>query len=96
VRALRGDGGELIMADPRDERIDASTCADCGAPIEADSERAFGFGTGNVLCASCAARRGGRYDAERDVWHVEPDLAGLDDEAYGASPHERSRRRPAS
>jgi hypothetical protein len=95
VRALRGDGGELTMVDPSDDRIDTSVCADCGAPIEGDIERAFGFGTGNALCALCAARRGGRYDAARDVWDVEPDLAGLEDEAYGASPHERSRRRPA-
>ena len=83
------------MVDLPDERTESRACADCGAPFEGDTERAFDFGTGNALCAACAARRGGRYDAGRDVWDVAPDLTGLDDEAYGASPHERERRRPS-
>jgi hypothetical protein len=84
------------MVDLSDDRPDTTVCADCGAPISEEPERAFGFGTENALCASCAVKRGGRYDAARDVWHVEPDLAGLDDEAYGASPHERAHRRSTS
>ena len=76
----------------REEWEGTRECADCGCAVAADSERAFGFGTENVLCAACATARGGRYDAERDVWEAAPDLAGLADEAYGASPHERRRR----
>lgn len=76
----------------RDEWAGARTCADCGSAIAADSDRAFDFGTENALCFACATARGGRYDAERDTWAGTPDLSGLDDEAYGASPHERRRR----
>lgn len=76
-----------------DDRDDLDTCSLCGAVLSVDSERAFGFGTENVLCAACATARGGRYDAQHDVWEVEPDLTGLTDEAYGAAPHEVRRRR---
>lgn len=48
-------------------------CADCGAEIQAALERAFAFGAGGLLCAACAARRGGVYDAQRDEWTQEPD-----------------------
>jgi hypothetical protein len=75
-------------AEDREER---ETCALCGERIAPASERAFGFGAGNVLCARCAAARGGRFDAERDVWDVSPDLSGIADEAYGAAPHEMRR-----
>lgn len=68
-------------------------CVQCGAAIAPDSDRAFAFGTGNFLCASCAGRRGGRYDPRRDVWEPAPDVSGLSDEAYGASPHEIRRGR---
>lgn len=75
----------------RDEWEEGAVCAVCGAQVS-DAESSFGFGTENVLCAECALARGGRYDAERDVWEVAPDLTGLPDEAYGAAPHERERR----
>jgi hypothetical protein len=65
----------------------------CGARITSDLDRTFAFGAENLLCGSCAAARGGRYDAERDAWDPPPDLADLPDEAYGASPHEMRRRR---
>jgi hypothetical protein len=83
-----GDGNDS-------DRVEREVCAACGQRIAVDSERAFGFGAENALCAACAIQRGGRYDAERDVWDVAPDLAGLDDEAYGAAPHERRRARHA-
>jgi len=76
------------------EAEELDVCAACGTQIHADSERAFAFGDENFLCARCAVARGGRYDAERDEWHATPDLTGLPDEAYGASPHERRGRRP--
>jgi hypothetical protein len=76
--------------DPEDrEELDA--CSLCGALLS-EAAGGFGFGTENVLCAACATARGGRYDAERDVWEVAPDLGGLPDEAYGAAPHERRGR----
>ena len=77
----------------QDEHESPDVCGACGAPVYDDAEGVFGFGTENLLCAQCAATRGGRYDVERDVWNVEPDLSGLRDEAYGASPHEQRRRR---
>jgi hypothetical protein len=82
----------MASGDPED-REEREVCASCGERIAPESERAFGFGAGNVLCAACASARGGRYDARRDTWDVAPDLAGLTDEAYGAAPHERRRGR---
>lgn len=76
-----------------ENREEREVCASCGERIALDSERGFVFGTGNVLCAACATRRGGRYDARRDAWDEPPDLSGLADEAYGASPHEVRRGR---
>lgn len=73
-----------------DDRNRPELCSLCGAPA---AERAFAFGTENVLCAACAVERGGCYDAERDVWSTPPDLSGVPDEAYGAAPHERRRVR---
>ena len=78
-----------------DDREDYEVCSLCGASLSVDAECGFGFGTENVLCAACATARGGRYDAERDVWEVAPDLGGLTDEAYGAAPHERRGRHGA-
>ena len=57
------------------------------------AERAFGFGDENWLCWACAEARGGRYDARREQWERAPDVSGLPDEAYGASPHEIRRGR---
>ena len=71
-----------------EDREEGEICASCGARIVDELESGFAFGTENVLCATCAIRRGGRYDAQRDVWDQPPDLTGLADEAYGASPHE--------
>jgi hypothetical protein len=69
------------------------TCAACGASVAPGPERGFAFGSGNVLCWQCATARGGRYDEARESWDRAPDLSGLPDEAYGASPHEIERRR---
>jgi hypothetical protein len=79
-----------------EDREEREACALCGERITPATERAFGFGAGNVLCAACAAARGGRFDADRDVWDVAPDLSGLADEAYGAAPHEMRRGRHSS
>jgi hypothetical protein len=77
----------------QDERSEARSCAACGATLEGDGDRAFEFGDENLLCFECAVARGGRYDESRDAWEPGPDLRGLGDEAYGASPHEQRRRR---
>jgi hypothetical protein len=74
-----------------EDREQLDVCSLCGARLS-DSAPAFGFGTENVLCGPCAMARGGRYNAERDVWDVAPDLSGLADEAYGAAPRERRGR----
>lgn len=71
---------------------EAPVCALCGA-WAIDVGRSFAFGAGNRLCWRCATARGGRYDARRDVWDVAPDLEELEDEAYGAAPHEVRRAR---
>jgi len=73
-----------------EESEEVAVCALCGADVS-ETGSPFVFGTENVLCPECAVARGGRYDPERDVWAVEPDLTGLVDEAYGAAPHERRR-----
>lgn len=75
-----------------EEWEDAGVCIVCGARVSEAAQDAFGFGTENVLCWECATERGGRYDAERDTWDVEPDLEGLVDEAYGSAPHEERHR----
>lgn len=72
---------------------DREACAACGAQVSPGAERGFAFGSGNVLCWQCATARGGRYDAHRETWDRAPDVSGLADEAYGASPHEAERRR---
>jgi hypothetical protein len=77
----------------REEFESEDVCSQCGTRIHAGTEGAFGFGDENVLCRACATARGGRYDAERDEWDVAPDLTGLRDEAYGATPGEAARRR---
>ena len=82
----------MASIDP-ENRQEREVCVLCGERIASESERAFAFGTDNVLCCACATARGGRYDALHDVWDVAPDLAGLADEAYGAAPHEVRRGR---
>jgi len=78
----------------REEWESEDACAQCGARVHAGTGGAFGFGDENVLCRACATARGGRYAAARDEWDVAPDLSGLRDEAYGATPGEaRGRRR---
>ena len=52
-------------------------CADCGAQIAGAADRAFGFGTDQLLCWLCAERRGGRYDAHQERWSVAPDVGDL-------------------
>ena len=64
---------ELIQRDEDETDV----CASCGTPIE---ERGFTYGPSGALCFACARERGGVYDAERDRWEVEPDLADLPDE----------------
>jgi hypothetical protein len=55
-------------------------CLSCGMPVEAGLERAYAYGPSGVVCHACARQRGGVYDAARDCWSVEPDVADLPDE----------------
>lgn len=66
------------MTPDDDEAVDL--CASCGAALTVGAETGYAFGPSAVLCAPCAARRGGVYDAARDRWVVEPDVADLPDE----------------
>ena len=79
--------------EPEDRDREPEICALCGAAVGSGAAPTYAFGAGNQLCWACAEERGGAYDADRDVWERAPDLAGLPDEAYGASPHERRRGR---
>jgi hypothetical protein len=54
----------------------ASSCAACGADVD-PRERVYGFGADAVLCFSCAASRGGSYDAAHDRWTRPPDVSDL-------------------
>lgn len=64
----------------REEDELRENCVICGIPVAAGIDRGFSYGPSSVLCQSCAIRRGGVYDAERDRWEREPDLRGLPDE----------------
>jgi hypothetical protein len=55
-------------------------CADCGARVLSGAEAGYGFGDNAVLCASCATRRGGSYDARQERWVEPPRVADLLDE----------------
>lgn len=77
-----------MTSSDRDDREERDVCELCGARVSASTEAAFAFGAGGVLCFECATRRGGSFDADRDLWDPPPDLEGLPDEAYGTAPHE--------
>jgi len=64
---------------PDDDESEA-VCAACGAALTLGAESAYVYGPSGMLCHTCAKERGGVYDATRDRWVVEPDLAGLADE----------------
>jgi protein-L-isoaspartate(D-aspartate) O-methyltransferase len=55
-------------------------CADCGASLWEDEERAFAYSPGAYLCWDCAIRRGGVFDASHSSWTRAPDLRDLPDE----------------
>lgn len=59
---------------------EAVTCADCGAELWPNVDRAFAYGPDTYLCFECAERRGGVYEADEDRWSVAPDISGLPDE----------------
>jgi hypothetical protein len=64
--------------EPEEEREEEGTltCADCGAATYA-ADRAYAFGSEQLLCWQCAERRGGRYDARQERWSHPPDVANL-------------------
>lgn len=77
--------------EPEESDWEPGICVQCGAAVGSGAEPGYAFGVGNQLCWSCAAERGGSYDADRDVWERAPGLSGLADEAYGSAPHEGRR-----
>ena len=60
-----------------EERDVGQPCADCGAQVFGAADRAFEFGSDQVLCWLCAERRGGTYDAHQERWSTPPDVADL-------------------
>jgi hypothetical protein len=67
-----------LITDPEEPRGEEETspCADCGAAI-VTADRAYEFGSDQLLCWQCAERRGGRYDVQEERWSRAPDLADL-------------------
>lgn len=61
----------------RSELDQGTACADCGARVLEGAEAGFGFGESSMLCASCAARRGGSYDSHQERWVRPPAVADL-------------------
>lgn len=62
----------------RSETRELTSCADCGADVWPDRDRAYAFGPEACLCFDCAVRRGGSYDETHDRWLRPPDSRGLD------------------
>ncbi len=62
----------------RSEERQLATCADCGARFDAVSDRGFGIDAESALCWTCALRRGGTWDEEREQWSTEPGVADLE------------------
>ncbi len=63
------------MAD--EELDDVLTCVQCKALLDPDAQRGYAIEEDVLLCAACAARRGGVYDEARDEWTTPPDVTGL-------------------
>jgi len=81
IAALGRSGGGDLALDDRSRDPDLPVlCSDCGALLDLDGARVYRFGEQGFLCWSCATRRGGSYDAERDVWTAPPSLADLERE----------------
>lgn len=68
------------MVDRDDHRDETeASCAACGAPLDPDDSRNYGFGD-QCICWSCAEKRGGRYSRDRDAWVSPPNVADLRDD----------------
>ena len=61
--------------DRREDELEG-TCAACGAPLDPDDSRNYGFGD-QCICWACAEKRGGRYSRDRDTWVSAPNVADL-------------------
>jgi hypothetical protein len=49
----------------------------CGTTVDPTLDKPFAFTNDIVLCHSCALRRGGAYDSDREHWGVWPSLEGI-------------------
>ena len=60
--------------EPRDDPSweEGVHCVDCGQSVFRAVDRYFALGEELMLCANCSLRRGGEYDAHRDVWKRAP------------------------
>jgi hypothetical protein len=63
-----------------DERSDLIDCIDCGTTVDPAFDRPFMITEAIILCFSCATRRGGAYDSDKEKWVVAPLLDAIPEE----------------
>lgn len=62
------------------ERSDIVGCIECGQSVDTTFDHPFAITDEIVLCASCATRRGGAYDSDKEKWTVAPRLEEIPEE----------------
>jgi hypothetical protein len=67
----------------RGSEEEIESCVDCGAATDVGRDRGYVAGE-QVLCWTCAIKRGGNYDADQDRWTVPPRTDDLWDDEYRA------------
>jgi hypothetical protein len=63
-----------------DELSGFVTCIDCGESVDAAFDRPFAITDEVVLCFTCATRRGGAYDSDKEKWVAVPLLEAIPEE----------------
>ena len=63
-----------------DQRSGLVDCIDCGTTVDTAFDRTFAITDEIVLCFSCACRRGGGYDSDKEKWVVTPRLEEIPEE----------------
>ena len=59
------------------EWAEGERCADCSIDLIPAVDSFFVVREGVTLCAECSVRRGGKYDAHRDLWTLSPFVGDL-------------------
>lgn len=63
-----------------EERSGIVDCIECGTSVDTAFDRPFAITDEIVLCFSCANRRGGAYDSDKEKWTVAPRLEEIPEE----------------